>query len=911
MSRTIERRSRRERLALRAWPPLTGTQDYRLTSGAVPLVLLVFMAGTLLLLAGCGGGGGGSSDSGNPPPPPPPAFNVGGSVTGLNGAGLTLRLNGGRDLTISAAGNFTFSGTLAGGSAYAVTVGAQPTNPHQTCAVSNGSGTVAAANVTDIAVACTTNSYAVGGSAQGVVGSGLVLQNNDGDSLTVNADGAFVFATAVPSGATYEVSIARQPSNPLQACRITNGSGAVAGTAITNVSIACEGIVPRFAYVTNLLDNTVSTYRVEDATGQLRHHGYALTGKGPRGLAIDPSLRFAYVANQASDDVSAFAIDRSTGTLASIAGSPFRAGDAPQAVVAHPGGRLLHVVNQLSGDVSVFRIEATGSLTALGTSSAGAEPVALAFGPKGRVAYVANGSSNSVSAYLVNPATGELKPISGSPFAAGEAPAALEIDREGRFLYVANADSKNVSAFAIDAAGALVPVSGSPFPADDGPFAIALDPTGRFAYVSNRSSSNVSAYEIDRVSGAFNELGGSPFPARDRPEGMHVDASGRYLYVATAGSDTVITYHIERDGALQSPRTVVARDNPGAITVVTGPGAVRVVPKFAYAVNTATDDVTTLAIDVATGALSRIGAEVPSGEFPVALTTDPAARFVYVANRSADTVTTFGVDSASGALAAAGALVPTGNAPVAIASDVSGRFAFVLNAGDDTIETFAMNATTGALTSLGATSALAGDAELLVVHPSGRFVYTLNEDPDTVRTFRVDAATGRLTEVGTGVATREEPLAISIDAAGQFLYVSTNRNAAKEHYLAVMRIDAGTGVPAEIDALASDDGMYGAAVDPSGRYLCVTENLTGLVVTRAIDQATGELSTAGTIVDVGSGPTRIEFEGSGRFAYVVVGDLVAALALDPATGALTRVGTDAATGRSPAAIAIANRVEFE
>ena len=75
-----------------------------------------------LLLTGCGGGG----DS------PAPTWTIGGTITGLTGAGLVLRNNGGNDLAVAASGSFTFAGGVPNGTPYAVTVQAQPTNPAQT-----------------------------------------------------------------------------------------------------------------------------------------------------------------------------------------------------------------------------------------------------------------------------------------------------------------------------------------------------------------------------------------------------------------------------------------------------------------------------------------------------------------------------------------------------------------------------------------------------------------------------------------------------------------------------------------------------------------------------------------------------------------------------------------------------------
>ena len=80
-------------------------------------------------------------------------FSVGGTVSGLAaGNSVTLQNNGGDDLVINSDGGFSFDTLLSNGDDYAVTVLTQP--PNQNCSVSNGTGTIAAADVTDVAVSC-------------------------------------------------------------------------------------------------------------------------------------------------------------------------------------------------------------------------------------------------------------------------------------------------------------------------------------------------------------------------------------------------------------------------------------------------------------------------------------------------------------------------------------------------------------------------------------------------------------------------------------------------------------------------------------------------------------------------------------------------------------------------------------
>jgi len=77
---------------------------------------------------------------------------IGGTVSGLNGT-LVLQNNGGNNLATATNGTFQFTQKVAAGRPYAVSVLTHPEG--QTCTVANASGT-ANANVTNVAVTCTT-----------------------------------------------------------------------------------------------------------------------------------------------------------------------------------------------------------------------------------------------------------------------------------------------------------------------------------------------------------------------------------------------------------------------------------------------------------------------------------------------------------------------------------------------------------------------------------------------------------------------------------------------------------------------------------------------------------------------------------------------------------------------------------
>jgi len=80
-------------------------------------------------------------------------------------------------------------------------------------------------------------SYAIGGSVSGLTQlSGVVLQNNGGDALSMSADGAFTFASRVASGAAYDVTVKTQPTG--ETCTVTDGQGN-ASARVDSIDVSC------------------------------------------------------------------------------------------------------------------------------------------------------------------------------------------------------------------------------------------------------------------------------------------------------------------------------------------------------------------------------------------------------------------------------------------------------------------------------------------------------------------------------------------------------------------------------------------------------------------------------------------------------------------------------------------------
>lgn len=245
----------------------------------------------LAALAACSNGRG-SVDS-EPPPSggAQESFTVSGTVAGLDGDGLVLQLNDGNDLAVSNNGSFTFNTRLADDAPYSVEVLTQPTGPSQTCTIGSGTGTIDAANITNVSITCATGAFALRGAVSGLVGTGLVLQNNGVDELPINNDGEFQFPTPYASGAGYNVTVKTQPSGPSQSCSVANGAGTIGSADVTNVTVTCA----------------TGTFSINVTVSGLSGTGLVLRNNGRNDLSIAGNGSFQFselLASGAAYDVT-------------------------------------------------------------------------------------------------------------------------------------------------------------------------------------------------------------------------------------------------------------------------------------------------------------------------------------------------------------------------------------------------------------------------------------------------------------------------------------------------------------------------------------------------------------------------------------------------------------------------------
>jgi 6-phosphogluconolactonase len=423
--------------------------------------------------------------------------------------------------------------------------------------------------------------HTLGGTVSGLYGSRLVLQTNGVDSGNKvgpagNGSYADLFGE-LPSGTTYNITVATQPTYPSQTCIVANGSGTIRDSDITDITVTCTTNPGRFVYGVPPDTSGILGYTMDPASGALSPvNGSPFPVKGsPVGVAVDATGSYVYVVHQ--DDfnaenrrytggVAVFSVDRGNGAL-SLVNDMDLGTNLPFKVGVDPSGKLLLVsvcpltfASHCNPAMLGFTID-HGALT-----PAAGSPIADVGGP----CYIRiDPLDRFVFLELYGQSCGQLSinPKSGSISVAGQGTSSFAglyaITPSGKFGYsTQSVDSNNITGYAINATTGALTLVGN-FPAQHYPAAIAIDPLGKFAYALG---DDISAYTVDANTGALTPISGSPFPinagvAYAAYDNLLIDPTGQFLYVTnrvpstttTAPGATIAAFKIDRNTGALTP----------------------------------------------------------------------------------------------------------------------------------------------------------------------------------------------------------------------------------------------------------------------------------------------------------------------------------------------------------------------
>lgn len=333
--------------------------------------------------------------------------------------------------------------------------------------------------------------------------------------------------------------------------------------------------------------------------------------------------------------------------------------------------------------VSAFSVASSGALTPVpgspfatgGSGAAGGLFAANRIGVAmvGNFLFASNSVSEDVSAFTINPSTGVLTPVAGSPFATGshsisnKLGIAVSPTPDGRFLMAASPGSFNITVFSIGSNGGLTPIAGSPFPTLSITDGIKVSPDGRFLAVAEPQEPPGSIFksgvEIFSIAsdGSLTSLGGVLGLNAD---GVDIDCSSTFLYVAEAGSNTTVVdgFSIDASGKLTpvpgSPFKPGVGGNSNVVLLSAD-------DKTLFATNTVPPNITAFSV-AANGSLTLLAGSPFPMNFPAADASGMAisedGTLLYVAD-SNPLISVFSVGSSGALTEVQGSPFSTGKGP--------------------------------------------------------------------------------------------------------------------------------------------------------------------------------------------------------------------------------------------------------
>jgi 6-phosphogluconolactonase (cycloisomerase 2 family) len=162
---------------------------------------------------------------------------------------------------------------------------------------------------------------------------------------------------------------------------------------------------------------------------------------------------------------------------------------------------------------------------------------------------------------------------------------------------------------------------------------------------------------------------------------------------------------------------------------------------------------------------------------------------------------------------------------------------------------------------------------LMSTTPSGKFLYVVSTSSKAIYGFSIDPNLGTLTPLSNSpISTDAEPNDVAVDPSGRFLYVTEYPgNVVSSGSVLAFAIDSSGNLSAISGSpFASGPNPGAVTVDPTGQFLYVaTSTSTSQVWAYTIDPATGALSAiSGSPYPAGQNSSSVAVDPSGQALFV-------------------------------------------
>lgn len=312
--------------------------------------------------------------------------------------------------------------------------------------------------------------------------------------------------------------------------------------------------------------------------------------------------------------------------------------------------------------------------------------------------YVANGGSWDIGVLTLDQTNGHVQEIARVGVSGAVFP--MAISKNCRFLYAGlRSEPYGVTTFAIDpATGNLTPLSTVPLP--DNMAYIALDRSDQFLFGASYFGDKISVNSVGRQ-GFVQPRPVQVIATRPKAHAILAAPSNDYVFATNLGGDIILQYKFNAATGVLTPNTppfVETAKGAGPRFFVFHPGG-----RFVFATDELSGNVDTYSYDAGRGTLSMSSSikvapsDVVGTPAPADLHVTPNGRFLYASERTSNTIAAYRVNIETGALTLINH-TPTETKPRGFAIDPRGHHLLAVGETSNAMTSYAIDQETGQLT---------------------------------------------------------------------------------------------------------------------------------------------------------------------------------------------------------------------
>jgi 6-phosphogluconolactonase (cycloisomerase 2 family) len=611
-------------------------------------------------------------------------------------------------------------------------------------------------------------------------------------------------------------------------------------------------------------------------------------------------------------------------------------GTAPVTVLASP--RYLYVSADSGRTMTRMAIDSnTGQPRFAGyTSTAVLNNIGfpcLTVDPSGTHAYLStqvqasggSGYAGTVAIYAIDPVTGNITTLPGSPFSVSFPLGCVRFAPSGKFAYATSGiedAGDQLGTFAVNADGTLTLNNTVSFPFY--PTGVAVDPIGHYLYVNvvdvlggTLGSSQLYGYSIDATTGELTALDGSPFAIDAGVYGLlSFHPSGNSLYASNLNDVNILQYSINRTTGAPTKASSVD-------STCINPSALQFLPdgSHAYALcgessSRSVSDAPIQEFTVAASGQLTLHSSAFAGPVAQLMQVDESAKFLYVLGSGNDAVsngnngTTVATNTvlayqiqpdgslkvasqSAGHVLAQTMLLVSGPTPVTWAT----TNAYVTTSGDNQVSSYNV-AADGALTAGQSLPTSSGPFSATTLPWGSDLLFASQATTPNLFGY---AISGTTISSGSSFGSASSTGGIVIDPTGQLAYASDPVAGAVDvfhcafpGYWSAALVSG--GAPFTYSAGA---GAGPITMDPSGRYIAVANQGDNSI---SLIEPLGAAPTPATVL--GYTPLSINVDGTGNLIFVAGNDGKLHMLSSNGLGTLTEVASGALLAANTASVAI-------